>query len=177
MKENEAFLFVGDMPSFDELLRDVLSLTPKDWLKYRERKKQGGAAAANTDTIPLIYDLRHRLNSGILHETHKRFSAYIDEVIIAAVGNIGQVTAKQAMLTKLKAGTVIPRHMDKGPLTAKTHRIHIPVITNTGCVFSVGDESRNLGAGQIWIIDNVNRYHSVENNGDNDRVHLIIDAI
>lgn len=177
MKENEAFLFVGNMPSFDELLRDVLSLTPKDWLKYGERKKRGGAASVNTDTIPLIYDLRHRLNWGVLHETHERFSAYIDEVIIAAVGNIGQVTAKQAILTKLKANTIIPRHRDRGPLTAKTHRIHLPVITNTECVFSVGDESRNLGAGQIWIIDNVNRYHSVQNNGNNDRVHLIIDAI
>jgi quercetin dioxygenase-like cupin family protein len=72
---------------------------------------------------------------------------------------------------------VIPRHRDKGPLTAKTHRIHVPVITNSGCIFSVGDESKNLKAGQIWIIDNVNRYHSVENNGDSDRVHLIIDAI
>jgi hypothetical protein len=53
----------------------------------------------------------------------------------------------------------------------------VPVITNTECIFSVGDESRNLDAGQIWIIDNVNRYHSVENKGNNDRVHLIIDAI
>jgi aspartyl/asparaginyl beta-hydroxylase (cupin superfamily) len=81
------------------------------------------------------------------------------------------------MLTNLKAGTVIPRHRDRGPITAKTHRIHVPVITNTKCIFSVGDESRNLDAGQIWIIDNVNRYHSVENKGETDRVHLIIDAI
>jgi hypothetical protein len=48
---------------------------------------------------------------------------------------------------------------------------------NTKCIFSVGDESKNLDAGQIWIIDNVNRYHSVENKGETDRVHLIIDAI
>jgi hypothetical protein len=81
------------------------------------------------------------------------------------------------MLTRLRAGAVIPRHKDEGPLTAKTHRIHVPVTTNTGCIFSVGEESKNLGVGQIWVIDNVNRYHSVENAGDTDRVHLIIDAI
>ena len=175
MKENEAFLFVGDMPSFDCLLADVLSLTNEDWLKYGDRKI--GSAAANTNTIPLIYDTQHRLNSSIFHENHERFSPYIDEVILAAIKLVGIVKTKQAMLTKLKANTLIPRHRDRGPLTAKTHRIHIPIVTNTECIFSVGDEFKNLEAGQIWIIDNVNRYHSVENKGQQDRVHLIIDAI
>jgi len=177
MKENDAFFFVGNMPSFDGLLNEVLFLTQKDWLDYKKRKLAGGAAAENTDTIPLVYDLKHRINSRILHKDYERFSAYIDEVIGVVIEKIGEVEVQQAMLTNLRAGIVIPRHRDKGPLTAKTHRIHVPVITNTECIFSVGDESKNLPAGQIWIIDNVNRYHSVGNNGDSDRVHLIIDAI
>jgi aspartyl/asparaginyl beta-hydroxylase (cupin superfamily) len=177
MKENDSFLFVGKMPSFKELLDEVLSLTQKDWLDYKKRKLAGGAAAENTDTIPLVYDLKHRINSRILHKDYERFSAYIDEVIGVVIEKIGEVEVQQAMLTNLRAGIVIPRHRDKGPLTEKTHRIHVPVITNTGCIFSVGDESRNLEAGHIWIIDNVNKYHSVENRGENDRVHLIIDAI
>ena len=177
MKENDAFFFIGNMPSFDGLLNEVLSLTQEDWLGYRKRKTAGGAAAENTDTIPLVYDLKHRLNSSILHENYERFSAYIDEVVHSVGQHIGEVKVQQAMLTRLKSGTVIPRHRDRGPLTAKTHRIHVPVTTNAECVFSVSDESKNLEAGQIWVIDNVNRYHSVENLGKNDRVHLIIDAI
>jgi len=176
MKENDAFFFVGNMPSFDDLLNEVLFLTQEDWLEYRKRKTAGGAAAENTDTIPLMYDLKHRLNSGILHKNYERFSAYIDEVVFFARQHIGEVRAQQAMLTRLGANTVIPRHRDRGPLTAKTHRIHVPVITNTECIFSVGEESKNLAAGQIWIIDNVDRHHSVENKGTADRVHLIIDA-
>jgi hypothetical protein len=177
MKENDAFFFVGNMPSFDDLLNEVLFLTQEDWLEYRKRKTAGGAAAENTDTIPLMYDLKHRLNSSILHKNYERFSAYIDEVIGVVIEKIGEVKVQQAMLTNLRAGIVIPRHRDKGPLTKKTHRIHVPVTTNSGCIFSVGEEYRNLEAGHIWIIDNVNKYHSVENNGDSDRVHLIIDAI
>ena len=177
MKENEAFLYVGEMLLFDGLLKNVLSITQEDWLGYRKRKAAGGAAAENTDTIPLMYDTKHRLNSGILHENHERFSAYVEEVVLYTAQQIGEVSVKQAMLTKLKAGTIIPRHRDKGPLTAKTHRIHVPVITNPSCIFTVGEESINLEAGQIWIIDNVNRYHSVANGGDEDRVHLIIDAV
>jgi hypothetical protein len=177
MKENEAFLFIGEMPLFNNLLDEVLLLTDEDWTEYDDRKKTRGAASAVTNTIPLIYDLKHRIDSGILHKNYERFSSYVDEVILSARGHFGELKVQQAMLTQLKAGVVIPRHRDEGRLTAKTHRIHVPVITNTECIFSVGDESKNLPAGQIWVIDNVNRYHSVENRGKNDRVHLIIDAI
>ena len=177
MKENEAFLLIGDMPSFGELLNDVLSLTQEDWVEYKKRKAAGGVAAENTDTIPLVYDLKHRIDSGILHKDYERFSRYVDEVTMVVMKKIGEVKVQQAMLTNLRAGTVIPRHKDKGPLTAKTHRIHVPIVTNKKCIFSVGEESKNLETGQIWVIDNVGRYHSVENNGTQDRVHLIIDAI
>lgn len=177
MQENQPFLFVGNMPSFDNLLGDVSSMTPEDWSKYTERKNTGGVASYNSDTIPLVYDTRHDLNSNIRHENYERFGVYVNEVILATVGHIGKVKVRQAILTKLNARTVIPRHRDRGPLTAKTHRIHVPIITNTECIFSVGDESRNMRAGEIWIIDNVGRYHSVENNGDCDRIHLIVDAI
>jgi hypothetical protein len=177
MKENKAFQFIGNMPRFDDLLSEVLLLTDQDWSKYTDRKLYGGAAAENTKTIPLMFDLKNRINSGILHENHECFSKYIDDVVIAAEGCIGQVSVKQAMLTKLDANTVIPTHRDRGPLTEKTHRIHVPVITNNQCVFTVGDESMNLGAGQIWVIDNTHRYHGVENKGQQARVHLIIDAI
>ena len=176
MKENEAFQFIGNMPQFENLLKSVTSLTQEDWLGYRERKTAGGAAAGNTDTIPLMYDLKHRLNSAILHENYKRFSVYIDEVVLSTKQQIGEVKVQQAMLARLRASTVIPKHRDKGPLTAKTHRIHVPVITNEQCIFTIDDESKNLKPGQIWIVDNVGRHHGVTNNGDVDRVHLIIDA-
>ena len=177
MKENNAFFFIGDMPSFAGLLNEVLNLTTEDWTRYTERKKTGGIASKNTHTIPLMYDKKHRLNSKILHENYDIFSAYIEEIVLAASKHLGDVYTQQAMLAKLTAGTVIPTHMDKGPLTAKTHRIHVPVLTNEECIFSVGNESMNLKPGQIWLIDNVNRYHGVENTGNSDRVHLIIDAI
>ncbi len=165
------------MARFDDLLLEVLSLTEEDWSKYTKRKLYGGSAAENTKTIPLIFDLKNRINSGILHENYERFSKYIDGVVIATSAHVGEVVAKQAMLTKLDANTVIPTHRDRGPLTGKTHRIHVPVITNNQCVFTVGDESTNLRVGEIWVIDNTDRYHSVENKGKEDRVHLIIDAI
>ena len=58
MKENNAFLFVGNMPSFGCLLDDVLSISSEEWARYRDRRV--GVAAGKTDTIPLIYDNKHR---------------------------------------------------------------------------------------------------------------------
>lgn len=176
MKENESFQFIGKMPLFDQLLDDVLSLTDDDWTEYDDRKKSRGAASANTDTIPLMYDTEHRIDSGILHKNYERFNSYINEVIVATTRHIGEVELRQAMLTRLKAGAVIPKHKDEGPLTAKSHRIHVPVTTNTECIFSVGSEFKNLKPGQIWIVDNVGRLHGIQNNGITNRIHLILDV-
>jgi hypothetical protein len=182
MKENKSFQFIGDMQSFDNLLSEVLSLTPEDWLEYLERKKIGGAAGGNTDTIPLVYDVNQKLNSDVLHKHYEKFSNYLDEVVLATLDKIGKVKIQQAMLTRLRAHTSIPKHKDVGnPLTAKmhseTHRIHVPIITNENCIFTVDNESKNLKPGEIWIVDNVGKSHSVTNNSSQDRVHLIIDAI
>jgi len=177
MKESESFKFIGETPSFDSLLTQISLLSEDDWTQYRERRLRGGAAAEQTDTIPLIYDLAQNINSNIIHEKYGIFNPYMDAVMELVSESLGTLSIKQAMLTRLRSGSVIGRHRDRGPLTAKTHRIHVPVITNEQCLFTVDDEVRNLQAGEVWIIDNVGRYHSVENKGQQDRVHLIIDAM
>jgi len=177
MRENEPFLFLGEMSLFDNLLDEVLSLTDEDWTEYEGRKKRRGAASAITDTIPLFYDVKQRIDSAILHKNHERFSAYIDEVVLAVREHFDEIRVQQAMLTRLKAGVVIPEHRDEGRITKVAHRIHVPVITNTECIFTIGRESMNLKPSQMWVIDNVGRTHSIRNDGTEDRVHLIIDAI
>jgi len=177
MKESESFKFLGETPSFTSLLSEVSLLSEEDWIRYRERKRRGGAAAERTDTIPLIYDPTQSINSHIVHHKYETFSPYIGLIMDLVNESLGTTSIKQAMITRLRSGSVIGRHKDKGPLTAKTHRIHVPVITNQQCLFTVDDEVRNLQAGEIWLIDNVGRYHSVENRGEQDRVHLIIDAM
>jgi quercetin dioxygenase-like cupin family protein len=176
MKENRAFQFIGEMPMFDKLLTEVLSLTDEDWTEYEGRKKRRGAASAVTDTIPLFYDVRQRIDSAILHKNYERFSAYVDEVVLAASEHLGEIKLQQSMLTRLKAGVVIPEHRDEGRVTKVTHRMHVAVITNSECIFTIGSEPKNLKPGQMWIIDNVGRTHSLRNDGTEDRVHLIVDA-
>jgi aspartyl/asparaginyl beta-hydroxylase (cupin superfamily) len=53
-------------------------------------------------------------------------------------------------------------------------RTHIPIITNSEVTFIVGGETKYLKEGEIWEIDN-SKEHSVNNNSNVDRIHLIMD--
>jgi len=80
------------------------------------------------------------------------------------------------LLAKLPAGGQIANHTDSGDVLLNCHRVHIPIITNDKVVFAVGGEEKNMQVGELWEIDN-ELVHSVENHGDEDRIHLIIDWV
>jgi hypothetical protein len=44
-------------------------------------------------------------------------------------------------------------------------------------LFTVGNDRRNLKLGELWEINNDKQNHSVDNFGDEDRIHLIVDWI
>jgi aspartyl/asparaginyl beta-hydroxylase (cupin superfamily) len=80
-----------------------------------------------------------------------------------------------AILVVLPSGKNIPPHTDTGLFFDLYSRIHIPIITNPKCLFTVDGETIHMKAGELWEINN-HKKHSVENNGEEDRIHLIIDC-
>lgn len=89
------------------------------------------------------------------------------------------IQLKSFMFTLLKSGTEIYPHTDDEAGTINTsisytHRVHIPLQTNDKAIFTVGGEDRQMGYGEVIEIDNL-KEHSVVNNGDTDRIHLVID--
>ena len=80
------------------------------------------------------------------------------------------------LIVKLKAFSVIPPHPDSGFSLELTHRIHIPIITNENVSFTVGNSTIIMMPGQLYEINNLTD-HSVCNNSNQDRIHLIIDII
>ena len=177
MIEEFSFKFLGNINNFDELLSDVSSLCDDDWNRYQERKNTQSIAGGYSDTIPLIYDTKMRIEVITKHEKYKQFEKYLNEIKLLSCNYFGNVEIKQAMMTRLKSGSVIKKHKDVGQITSKTHRLHLPIITNPDCIFTVENESMNLKVGDVWAIDNVGKYHSVVNNGITNRVHLIVDVI
>jgi hypothetical protein len=172
MKENSPFTYLGQMENFHSIYEKVSLFTEPDWVKYSERKV--GIAAENSDTIPLMYDPKNIFNSFTKHALYEEFETFISEVLSMYPEKIHP---QQAMFTRMRAGAKIGRHKDKGPVTFRTHRIHVPITTNPECIFTVEEEERNLKPGEVWVIDNVDKYHSVRNLGTTSRIHLIIDAI
>jgi len=52
-------------------------------------------------------------------------------------------------------------------------RLHIPIITNPGCIMVIENAARHLPAdGSVYITNNV-KYHNAFNGGEENRVHLV----
>ena len=64
----------------------------------------------------------------------------------------------RAILVKLSKNSKIDRHIDGGKGLEDCIRHHIPIITNKKVLFTVDDETINMKAGEIWRIDNLNKY-------------------
>ena len=79
-------------------------------------------------------------------------------------------------IVKMLKNTKIPKHVDGGPLLYYSRRVHVPVITNEKITFTVMDNTIHMKRGGWYEINN-QLPHSVNNETDIDRVHIIIDVL
>ena len=76
----------------------------------------------------------------------------------------------------LAPGREVPPHIDIHYYWRTHLRIHIPVITNPGVLFTCGNETVHMEAGDCWVFDSFQR-HDVQNKGDAQRIHLVLDTV
>ena len=63
--------------------------------------------------------------------------------------------------------TTLSWHRDPEP------RLHIPIITNPGCLMVIDNVAKHMPAdGSVWITNNT-KYHNAFNGGEENRVHLV----
>ncbi|RZS99713.1 aspartyl/asparaginyl beta-hydroxylase domain-containing protein [Aquimarina brevivitae] len=80
-------------------------------------------------------------------------------------------------LLNLSAGSLIKTHTDHNlSYEDKEFRIHIPITTNDLVDFTIGDHKVEMLPGECWYGD-FTLPHSVENHGNTDRVHLVLDCV
>jgi hypothetical protein len=171
--KHEPFTHMGDYEAMDQLIQDVSALTDEEWNEFDHRQKRNGFG--QTQTIPLIFD-HEQLIRHILHRHYDIFELHLNR-FSGVLENAGHPSLiKRANLVRLRANSVIPTHTDQGEFLNTTRRIHLPIITNPGCTFTVGEETRHLPVGQMWEINNTGLPHSVNNGGDTPRIHLIVDV-
>ena len=52
-------------------------------------------------------------------------------------------------------------------------RLHIPIITNPGCIMVIDNVAKHMPAdGSVWVTNNT-KYHNAFNGGEENRIHLV----
>ena len=137
-----------------------------DWSEYTFRQRKFNVHK-ETLTVPLLWN--ETFSSDDTH--HKWYSLFKPDLDALGLGHI-----HTAILIKLPAGKSIPKHIDSAPHFKLYKRIHIPIVTNPQCLFTVANETIHMKRGEMWEIDNDTKSHSVTNGGAQDRVHLLVDV-
>jgi hypothetical protein len=165
----------------------VLSLTEDEWGSSDWRQKEY-EAHKHTQTISLIFDKDFRHQNPTKHPMYKRFKsalkpikkiiskAYQSDYQMELYAKYGKGFVVRANLVRLLPNGNIPSHYDRNFTLSHGHRIHLPIITNKGVLFTVNDEVVNIKEGELTEINN-KQYHHVINNGNEIRTHLIIDWV
>lgn len=82
----------------------------------------------------------------------------------------------RSRLMGLAAGAEVPVHIDLHYYWRTHRRLHIPVITNPGVLFTCNNQTVHMRAGECWAFDSF-AAHFVKNTGSERRVHLVLDTV
>lgn len=151
----------------DTLAREVAALPDTAWTEHPQ-KFDGNIAVALVSPGGEINDDW----TGPMAPTSNLKQMPYTSQIMGALG----ATWGRSRLMGLKPGAVVPEHVDVHYYWRTHLRLHIPVATNPDVKFHCADETFHLGAGECWLLDSFYR-HSVENCGDDLRIHLVLDTV
>ncbi len=109
--------------------------------------------------------------------------AFADTPLLARCPYVRQVLAffqcpqNSVRFLRLKPGSVVKEHRDyRLSFSDGEVRLHIPVRTNPDVVFHLAGKRVVMKEGECWYND-FTLPHSVNNRGETDRVHLVIDCV
>lgn len=157
------------------LQADLALVEPGDWVAHFNREYYQGDWSA----VPLrsLGGQPRRINSPYGDDLQfansplmSRFPYFRD--VIAAF----PMSLRAVRLLRLTAGSRVLEHQDDylGYEDGQV-RFHIPIVTSPLVEFRLGGHRLDMWAGEAWYAD-FNLPHSVSNNADFDRVHLVIDG-
>lgn len=167
------FKFLGNY-NIENWLNKLNTLTDEDWSVYTFRQDLF-EVHSETKTIPILFDESYSAFMGRRSVFYGLFKDDVDELNSFYNSVVGEGDIIRIEIVKMPAHTEVPPHLDYGASLELHSRTHIPLQTNEGCVFTVGDDSKYLKVGEVWEIDNGGKVHGVVNNSDIDRIHMIVD--
>ena len=151
----------------DALAADIASLPEAAWVPHP-------MAFPGNDAVPLVSvngGLNDEFNGPMAATEHLARLPYIAGLMEELGGVWGR-----SRLMGLGAGAVVPRHVDIHYYWRTHIRIHVPVVTNLGVRFLCGNEEKHMRPGEAWVFNSF-KLHEVRNEGNEKRIHLVLDTV
>jgi len=82
----------------------------------------------------------------------------------------------RAKIVCLPAGRQVYPHIDRGAYYRIRGRYHFVLKSSLGSWLKAGDEEVRMHEGELWWFDN-NQMHEAQNDGAEDRIHIIFDLL
>ena len=153
--------------SAEKLAAEVNALPRSAWMPHP-------TGFAGNDAVPLVSpggELTDDFEGPMGPTEHLERCPYIMDLMAELDGVWGR-----SRLMGLAAGAVVPTHIDVHYYWRTHLRIHIPVITNPGVLFTCNGETVGMKAGECWVFNSF-ALHDVQNQGSERRVHLVLDTV
>jgi len=159
------------------LAADLAAFGEEEWVRHFVPSNYEGSwsviplRAAAGETHPVRMIGTHPLAKGFVD------TAYLDRApAMRALLARMECALRGVRLMRLTPGSRILEHDDYDPDEININvRLHVPVITNDAVAFLLNRTQVPMAPGELWYL-RLSDPHSVDNDGDTDRVHLVLDV-
>ena len=159
--------------SIDKLVKDLCLVGLDEWTAHPNKQAYNGIWEITSLSSPSgdVKDIVAIENQDYIPTKLLERTSYIQTVL-----NTFKTKIEAVRFMKLGANSIIKEHCDKGSCFEQGYaRLHIPIKSNDNVEFLLSGKNVKMNLGSCYYI-NANNPHSVINNGDKDRVHLLIDC-
>ncbi|WPT14105.1 hypothetical protein PSENEW3_00000236 [Picochlorum sp. SENEW3] len=169
-------------------LKQALLQMPEDWWSPEVQKKENAFLAGRegnlnqfkpgTSAIHLIFSDRQGEDVFEFPWYSEKFSTHVEPILHRLLGNDVQNIIR-VQFAKMPAHSEIKPHVDSGGYSEKGHRIHVVIASNPNVTFKVCEQSSCLKLhteeGIVFELNNRLK-HFVKNDGDEMRIHMVVDV-
>lgn len=151
----------------DRLAAEVAALQPSAWLPHPGKLR-------GNDAVPLITpggQITNAFAGAMAPTEHLLACPYILEIM----ADLGAVWGRSRLMG-LAPSAEVPEHVDVGYYWRTHLRIHIPIATTPDVRFTCGKDTVHMAAGECWVFDSF-EMHRVQNDGNEKRIHLVLDTV
>lgn len=154
------------------LINKVLLASEEQWNRNQLRQNRFEVAQEVVTILLKLTDYNH--NNTKTFKEWDEWEGVVESVLKQVYPLFNNPFLNKCMIANVRPGKQIPEHTDAAQSFTFSHRLHIPLVTNKDAVITVNGEDINMEVGTCYEVNN-KLLHSVINNGNSDRIHLLFD--